>query len=220
MQDAHLAETLQYLRSICPEQQREREDQQFGGGEHFFDYSVDRKNWTAVLQRATEKPADSVFIFNFAVAKLHYGKRVGAHGSPFHLRNGTGVWTGHPLTRHSCAVQFVYSANRTSGVHGSRFACILVPQTECCHLLCHVSHFMVVLSRAFFHEHFFFTNLPYHAARATQYNMHISKLLWSTSCTIKNHTGLKTCLVADTRAQQLPQLKLVWMKTQYDSSCG
>ena len=35
-----------------------------------FDYYVDRKNWMAVLQRATVKPAISIFIFNFAVANF------------------------------------------------------------------------------------------------------------------------------------------------------
>ena len=41
----------------------------------------------AVLQRATVKPADSIFIFNFAVANFTMAKRVGAHGVP-HLING------------------------------------------------------------------------------------------------------------------------------------
>ena len=70
MQDAHLAETQQSLRPISSEnQQRQREDQQFEGGEN-FDYYVVRKNWMAVLQRATRKPVGSVFIFSFAVARL------------------------------------------------------------------------------------------------------------------------------------------------------
>ena len=43
MQDAHLAETQQSLRPIHPEhQQRQREDQQFEGGEN-VDYCADRK---------------------------------------------------------------------------------------------------------------------------------------------------------------------------------
>ena len=63
MQDAQLAETQQSLRPIRPEyQQRQLQDQQFEG-------SIE-KNWTAVLQRATGKPAGSVFIFNFAVANF------------------------------------------------------------------------------------------------------------------------------------------------------
>ena len=70
MQDAHLAETQQSLRPTRPEhQQRQRQDQQFEGGEN-FDYCVDPKKWMAVLQKATEKPAGSVFIFNFAVANF------------------------------------------------------------------------------------------------------------------------------------------------------
>ena len=69
-----------------------------------------------------------------------------------------------------------------------------------------MSHFssMVVLQRAFLHEHFFFfTYLSYHTTN-TQYIPHISKLLRLTSCAIKNHSGVKTCRVAETRAQQLP----------------
>ena len=43
MQDAHLAETQQSRRPIRPEhQQRQRQNQQFEGGEN-FDYYVDRK---------------------------------------------------------------------------------------------------------------------------------------------------------------------------------
>ena len=71
----------------------------------------------------------------------------------------------------------------------------------------HVSS-MVVLSRAFLHEHFlFFTYLSYlpHTEN-TQYIPHISKLPQSTSCAIKNHSGVKICTVAETRAQQLPQV--------------
>ena len=40
----------------------------------------------------------------------------------------------------------------------------------------------------------------------TQCIPHISKLSQSTSCAIKNHSGVKTCSVAETRAQQLPQV--------------
>ena len=38
----------------------------------------------------------------------------------------------------------------------------------------------------------------------TQYILYISKLPQSTSCAIKNRSGVKTCRVADTRATQLP----------------
>ena len=40
----------------------------------------------------------------------------------------------------------------------------------------------------------------------TQYIPHISKLPQSTSCAIKNHSGVKTCRVAEPRAPQLPQV--------------
>ena len=40
----------------------------------------------------------------------------------------------------------------------------------------------------------------------TQYIQHISKFPQSTSCAIKNHSGVKICRVAETRAPQLPQV--------------
>ena len=69
----------------------------------------------------------------------------------------------------------------------------------------HVSS-MVVLSRAFLHEDFLFISLPILPHNEdTQYIPHICKLFQSTSSAIKNHSGVKTCRVVETRAQQLPQ---------------
>ena len=49
--------------------------------------------------------------------------------------------------------------------------------------------------------------LPRHKnTKSTQYITHISKLSQSTCCAIKNHSGVKTCRVAETRAQQLTQV--------------
>ena len=69
MQDAHLAETRQSLRPIRPEHQRQREDQQFEGGEN-FDYHVVRKTGWRYYREPRRKPVGSVFMFNIAVAKL------------------------------------------------------------------------------------------------------------------------------------------------------
>ena len=104
MQDSRLAETLQSHRPICPEhQQRQREDEQSEGGET-FDYCVDRKNWMAVLQRATEKPRRQRLHLRHRSGKAHSVKRVGAHGSLLHLRNGGnfGFLEGIPENRR-CA---------------------------------------------------------------------------------------------------------------------
>ena len=69
MQNAHLVETRQSLRPIRPEhQQRQREDHD--SKEEKTSITMSIGNWMAVLQRATGKPAGSVFIFNIAVAKL------------------------------------------------------------------------------------------------------------------------------------------------------
>ena len=80
----------------------------------------------------------------------------------------------------------------------------------------HVSPF-VVLSSLAYHEHIIFLihSSFYHSSRTrstigttrttrrtTQYIMHISKLSQSTSCAIKNHSGVKTCRVAETCARQ------------------
>ena len=172
MQDAHLAETQQSLGLIRPEhQQRQRQD-------------IIRKkklrllcrseNWMAVLQRATVEPAGSVFIFIFAMGKLPNSKRVGAHGIPLHLINGGdfGFLDGIPEKRrrvgvdktHSqhTSVQYSWftSAERAHNALGSRIAlpslCAKIIVVIWCD---HVSS-MVVLSRAFLHEHFlFFTYL-------------------------------------------------------------
>ena len=56
MQDAHLAETRQSLRPIRPEhQQRQREDQQFGGEN--FDYLVDRKTGWRYFRQPRGNPS-------------------------------------------------------------------------------------------------------------------------------------------------------------------
>ena len=125
MQDAHLVETQQSLRPIRPEhQQRQRQDQQFEGGEN-FDYYVDRKTQWRYYRETRLKRLH----LQLHSGKLHNGKRVGAHGSPHHLRNGDdygflgritenrlGVWTGQSLTIHVCAVQFVHKR----GTHTQR----------------------------------------------------------------------------------------------------
>ena len=70
MLDARMAETEQTLIPIHPQhQQRQRQNQQFEGGEN-FDYYVDRKNGWRHYRELREKPAGSIFIFllNFAAA--------------------------------------------------------------------------------------------------------------------------------------------------------
>ena len=83
MQDAHLAETQQSLRPIRPEhQQRQRQDQQFEGGENF-----DRKLDGGTTESHGETRRQRLHL-QLRSGKLNNGKRVGAHGSLHHLRNG------------------------------------------------------------------------------------------------------------------------------------
>ena len=68
MQDAHLAETQQSLRPTRPEhQQRQRQNQQCKKRRKLR-LLRRSENWMAVLQRATENPAGSIFIFIFTTA--------------------------------------------------------------------------------------------------------------------------------------------------------
>ena len=129
-QDACLAETQQSLRPIRPEhQQRQRQNKQFGGGENFDNY-VDRKTGWRYYGEQRGNPQEHLHL-QLRSGQLRNGKRVGAHGSLHHLRNGgdfgfleripenpRGVSTGHPLTTHICAVQSVHKR----GTHITRLA--------------------------------------------------------------------------------------------------
>ena len=140
MQDARLAETRQSLRPM----------QQFEGGDN-FDYYVDRKTgW----RHCTEPH------LQLHSGQLRNGKRVGAHGSLHHLRNGCDFGflgnnsrksTGCRQDTHSQDTFVQYSlftsAERTLNALGlaqaqlqARFASIFVPENKFCHLVCHMSH--------------------------------------------------------------------------------
>ena len=86
MQDAHLEESRQSLRPIRPEhQQHQRQNQQFEGGEN-FDYYVARK--TGGTTESYEETRRQHLHLQLRFGQLRNGKRVGAHGSLHHLRNG------------------------------------------------------------------------------------------------------------------------------------
>ena len=84
----------------------------------------------------------------------------------------------------------------SSSTHGLHF--IFVRLKKICHLVLHTFHPFVVLSLAVYHEHIIFLihSSFYHdtrTRRTPKYITHISKLSQSTSCAIKNHSGVKTC---------------------------
>ena len=185
MQDAHLAETQQSLITIRPQhQQRQRKNQKFEGEKASITMSIARLDGGITESHGETRLQHLHLHLQLRSGKTHSGKWAGAHGIHHHLRNGGDfgflegipnrreVWTRHPLTRHICAVQFDHSAHRTLNALSlaqvqdqAWFASIFVPQNEFCHLVSHVSS-MVVLSRAFLHEHFlFFTFLSYHTTR-------------------------------------------------------
>ena len=110
----------------------------------------------AVLQRATVKPAASVFIFNFAVAHFTMAMVpifVFQEGIPEHRRE---VQTGHPHTTHICASPFT-SAERIARawLNAQALYNIFVRLKESVNWSAHVSPF-VALSPAVYHEHIIF----------------------------------------------------------------
>ena len=78
------------------------------------------QDWMAVVQSHRETRRQHLHL-QLRSGRLHNGRRVGAHGSRHHLRNGGDfgfleripenrrrVSTGHPLTTHICAAESVH----------------------------------------------------------------------------------------------------------------
>ena len=82
MQDAQLDETQHSLIQIRPQhQQRQRQNQQFEGGENFVTTSIAKLDGgTTESHRETRR--------QHLHLQLHSGKRVGAHDSLHHLSSG------------------------------------------------------------------------------------------------------------------------------------
>ena len=110
----------------------------------------------AVLQRATGKPASSIFIFNFTVADFTMANElelmaayiiwemvvISVSWVEFQKSDGA-WWTGHPLTKHICGAQSVHKR----GTHTTRLAQVtriavsaLCAWKESSHLVSHMSH--------------------------------------------------------------------------------
>ena len=120
MQDAHLAETEQSLRPTLPEHQQ--------GHDKISNSEEEKTSITMSIKKldggTTESHGETHRQrrhLQLRSGKLHNGKRVRAHGSPHHLRNGGDfgflegipenrrvVLTGLPPRIHICEVQFVH----------------------------------------------------------------------------------------------------------------
>ena len=119
-------------------------------------------------------------------------------------------------SQYTSAVQFVHKR----GMHTQRAwlkNCIVicVRLQESSHLVCSMPHPWLTLSPRALHlphslplRHKNMQHNRYNKRNSenTQYIPHISKLPQSTSCAIKNHSGVKTCRAAQTRAPQLPHV--------------
>ena len=257
-QDAHLAETQQSLIPIRPQhQQRQRQNQQFEGGEN-FDYHIDRKTgWRCY--RATGKPAGSIFIFHLAVADfatanelelmaayiisvmvanekvlfalvrsmincqfrkqivLYYAITSIVGTRSFSCRQDT--HSQHTSVQHSLFTSTERIARPWLKSHGLQ--CHLCAHeknlvircckwfTRCWWLTCrsprahHLPHSLSLLPRHKNTQHNR-DNTIYSKNTHSKYLMNLSALSQSTSRAIKNHSGLKTCRVAETRAGKGP----------------
>ena len=186
------------------------------------------QNSMAVLQRATEKPAGSIFIFNFTMASelelmaayiiwvvvvirfpgkksrksTECVERTPAHNTLlcsavcWQARNASHA-LGSRVASHLCAPE----KNLSSGLDMSSFVALS--------LAVHLENVIFLIHASFYHD----TRTTQHhrdnmiISKNTQYVMHISMLFQSTSSAIKNHSGVKTCRVAETRARQHPQFE-------------
>ena len=81
--------------------------------------------------------------------------------------------------------------------------------TLCCSRTClvprahHLPHSLFLLPQHQNTQHHRYNTVT---SRNTQYIMNISMLSQSTSSAVKNHSGVKTCRVAETRARHSPQV--------------
>ena len=165
--------------------------------------------------------------------QLRNGKRVGAHGSLHHLRNGGDfgfleripenrrVRCGQYTHKH-CTYSAVQSLHKR-GTHRTRLAQelhnIFVPLTRVCHLvrtcltLCCPSTCLVprstssslTLPSTTTPEHAPQDNTVY--SKNTQYIINLSKSSQSTSGAIMNHSGVRTCRVAEPSKNVLHRLR-------------
>ena len=197
-------------------QQRQRQDQKFGGGENFCSIFI------------------FIFIFNFAGGPLCNGKRVGVHDNLHHLRNGGDFVPGEnsskidgvcrQYTHKHCTYSAVQSLHKR-GTHralGSRIALHLCAPEKNLSSGPHMSHPLLL-------SHLPFTTstssssltLPStttqeHARQSdntiysknTQYIINLSKTSQSTSGAINNHSGVKTAEWRKTRAKHSPQVMI------------
>ena len=119
-----------------------------------------------------EKPAGSIFIFNFAAADFAMANELELMAAYIISEmvilvswkkipeNRREVWTGHPLTMHICAVQFVHKRaphKPRAWLKQSRIAFHLcAPEKNLSSSVAHLSPFVVVSPAVYYHEHIIF----------------------------------------------------------------
>ena len=227
MQDAHLAETQPSLRPIRPEhQQRQGIDQQFEGGEN-IDYHVNLKTGWRYHRgpRGNPSAASSSSTSQWPTSQWQtsWSSWYSTSSDKWWLlrfpgrnsRKSTGSVDRTP-THKNTSVQYSLITARTA--HSMRLAglearlkfktrrdlraslCAKITLVIWC-VTCLIHGCSLTRLAALTLLHVLY--LPQN--ENTQNIPHISELTQSTSCAFKNHSGVKTCRVAETRAQQLPQ---------------
>ena len=175
---------------------------------HTWKCNMARKIWIQMGLLFCEKIAESMWR---AVGWACEGKSNVVMNSPGEVRDG-GTRRKHvdktpTQNTHLCSTVCPQARNAHHALGSSRTDCgvIFVRLKRFCHLVSHMSHFLL------------FSHLPFTTSTSSSsctlpstttqgHAAHISKLSQPTSCTIKNHSCVKTCRVAETRAPQLPQV--------------
>ena len=231
MHDAHLAETEQTLIRIHPQhQQRQRQNQQFEGGEN-FDYHVDRKtgwryyreprgNPLAASSSSTSQWQDSQWQSSWSSWQpiiIREMVVISVSWKEFQKIDGE----CRQYTHKHCTYNAVQSLHKL-GMHRTRLAqelhnifvrlkriCHLVRSclTHCCSLTCrsprahHLPHSLFVPP---LHQNMQHNRDNTIYSKNNRYIINLSKISQSTSGAIKNHSAEKTCRVAETRAKHSP----------------
>ena len=153
MQDAHLADTQQSLRPIRPEhQQRQRQDQQFGGGEN-FDYYVDRNtgwrhcrkprgNPPAASSSSTSQRQNSQWQTSWTSwCSTSSEKVISVSWKEFQKIDGKCRQDTH--SQHTSVQYSLFTSEEHTHTQREWLKnCIVIfaPQNKCCHLVCNMSH--------------------------------------------------------------------------------
>ena len=230
LQDAHLAETKQSLIPIRL-QQRQRQNQQFEGGEN-FDYNVDRKTgWQYYREpRGSPQTASSFSTSQWPTSQWQtsWSARQPTSSEKWwwfrfpgkNSRKSTRCADRTPTDdTHLCSTVCSQARNAHHAMvsrESPSTICIssLCAWKESSHLVWYMSHLWLShhLPQSLFllprHQNTQHNRYNKSNSENTQYITHISKVTVDKRAPSRTTSDVKTCRVAETRARQLPQFSL------------